>query len=53
VPSHLADPRLFDFVGLTQQTKVEEGDTAFDPVELPKPAAQAVQFLSSLDIDRQ
>ncbi len=53
VPSHLADARLFDFVGLTQQTQVEEGDTAFDPVELPKPAAQAVQFLSSLSIDRQ
>lgn len=53
VPSHLADARLFDFVGLTQQTQVEEGDTAFDPVELPKPATQAVQFLSSLSIDRQ
>lgn len=35
VPSHLADRRLFDFVGLTQQTIVEEGDTAFDPPELP------------------
>lgn len=35
VPSHLADSRLFDFVGLTQQTVVEEGDTAFDPPELP------------------
>jgi tRNA 2-thiocytidine biosynthesis protein TtcA len=35
VPSHLADQRLFDFVGLTQHTVVEEGDTAFDPPELP------------------
>ena len=35
VPSHLADQRLFDFVGLTQNTVVEEGDTAFDPPELP------------------
>ena len=35
VPSHLADARLFDFVGLTQHTVVEEGDTAFDPPELP------------------
>ncbi len=35
VPSHLADSRLFDFVGLTQHTVVEEGDTAFDPPELP------------------
>ena len=38
VPSHLADARLFDFVGLTQQTVVEEGDTAFDPIELPTTA---------------
>jgi len=35
VPSHLSDARLFDFVGLTQHTVVEEGDTAFDPPELP------------------
>ena len=52
VPSHLADPRLFDFVSLTQQTVVEEGDTAFDPLELPQPGAQTVQFLSSANIDR-
>ncbi|HNE98979.1 tRNA 2-thiocytidine(32) synthetase TtcA [Thauera sp.] len=36
VPSHLSDARLFDFVGLTQHTVVEEGDTAFDPPELPE-----------------
>ncbi len=52
VPSHLADPRLFDFVSLTQQTVVEEGDTAFDPLELPQPSAQTVQFLSSANNDR-
>ena len=44
VPSHLADPRLFNFVGLTQQTVVEEGDTVFDPLELPQPSTQTVQF---------
>ena len=52
VPSHLADPRLFDFISLTQQTVVEEGDTAFDPLELPQPSAQTVQFLSSANNDR-
>ena len=52
VPSHLADPRLFDFVSLTQQTVVEEGDTAFDPLELPQPSARTVQFLSSANNDR-
>ncbi|MDI3514500.1 MAG: tRNA 2-thiocytidine biosynthesis protein TtcA [Rhodocyclaceae bacterium] len=46
VPSHLADARLFDFVGLTQQTVVEEGDTAFDPVELPAaPRAETVRLI--------
>ena len=52
VPSHLADPRLFDFISLTQQTVVEEGDTAFDPFELPQPSAQTVQFLSAAHNDR-
>ena len=52
VPSHLADPRLFDFVSLTQQTVVEEGDTAFDPRELPQPSARTGQFLSSANNDR-
>ena len=46
VPSHLADARLFDFVGLTQQTVVDEGDTAFDPIELPAaPSLQTVRLL--------
>lgn len=35
VPSHLADNQLFDFRGLSRDTVVPEGDTVFDPVELP------------------
>jgi tRNA 2-thiocytidine biosynthesis protein TtcA len=35
VPSHLADPKLFDFAGLRQGSRVDEGDTAFDPPDLP------------------
>lgn len=35
VPSHLADPRLFDFKQLDQNTLVNEGDTVFDPPEIP------------------
>ncbi|MCL4758016.1 MAG: tRNA 2-thiocytidine(32) synthetase TtcA [Rhodocyclaceae bacterium] len=35
VPSHLADTSLFDFKGLDRGTIVAEGDTAFDPPELP------------------
>ena len=46
VPSHLADSRLFDFVGLTQHTVVDEGDTAFDPIELPAaPSTQTVRLI--------
>ncbi|MDR0776604.1 MAG: tRNA 2-thiocytidine(32) synthetase TtcA [Azonexus sp.] len=30
VPSHLADNALFDFAGLTLETRVEEGDIVFD-----------------------
>ena len=44
VPSHLADKHLFDFIDLTQQTVVAEGDTAFDPLELPQPSTQTVQL---------
>ncbi|ENO83855.1 tRNA 2-thiocytidine(32) synthetase TtcA [Thauera linaloolentis] len=52
VPSHLADSRLFDFAGLTQQTRVEEGDTAFDPIDLPPlPTAQTIQFPSPVRTD--
>ena len=40
------DARLFDFVGLTQHTVVAEGDTAFDPIELPAaPRTQTVRLL--------
>ena len=52
VPSHLADTHLCDFIDLTQQTVVAEGDTAFDPLELPQPSARTVQFLSSANNDR-
>ncbi|HRP22377.1 MAG TPA: tRNA 2-thiocytidine(32) synthetase TtcA [Thauera sp.] len=45
VPSHLADARLFDFVGLSRQTVVDEGDTAFDPPELPPAQAATVRLL--------
>lgn len=30
-PSHLLDPHLFDFIGLSQADKLQELDTAFDP----------------------
>jgi tRNA 2-thiocytidine biosynthesis protein TtcA len=36
VPSHLADPKQFDFAGLqTQDMPYADGDTAFDAPELP------------------
>ncbi len=35
VPSHLADNQLFDFKGLTLDSRVEEGDMVFDEPELP------------------
>jgi tRNA 2-thiocytidine biosynthesis protein TtcA len=35
VPSHLADRELFDFAGMVPGMPVAEGDTAFDPPELP------------------
>ncbi|MCC2615713.1 tRNA 2-thiocytidine(32) synthetase TtcA [Aestuariibacter halophilus] len=38
-PSHLADPRLYDFAGLkTQDTPFEDGDTGFDPVSFESPS---------------
>lgn len=39
VPSHLADTNAFDFVGLTLDSEVGEGDIAFDEPELPRPQA--------------
>jgi tRNA 2-thiocytidine biosynthesis protein TtcA len=47
VPSHLADPKLFDFAGLSRQTPVTEGDTAFDPPELPVAPTTAVRFFAT------
>lgn len=35
VPSHLADRKLFDFVGIDRGTLLDEGDIAFDPQPLP------------------
>lgn len=35
VPSHLADRKLFDFVNVNQNTKLDEGDIAFDREPLP------------------
>ena len=46
VPSHLADSKLFDFAGLSRQTQVEEGDTAFDPPEFPRPADATLRFFT-------
>lgn len=46
VPSHLMDPRLYDFKGI-QITGVadEEGDTAFDAPEFPQPGPAGVQLV--------
>ncbi|GIX26181.1 tRNA 2-thiocytidine(32) synthetase TtcA [Pelomicrobium sp. G1] len=39
VPSHLADPRLYDFANLRPPGSPQpEGDRAFDPEEFPQPA---------------
>ena len=47
-PSHLVDPRLYDFIGLTtQDTPFEDGDIAFDKEELligSENSGQAIQF---------
>ena len=44
VPSHLADPALFDFVGLGQGKPQAEGDTLFDPPELPSEFVKTDNF---------
>ncbi|QID19687.1 tRNA 2-thiocytidine(32) synthetase TtcA [Nitrogeniibacter mangrovi] len=50
VPSHLADRHLFDFAGLTRGAQVDEGDTVFDPPELPSAgAAQPVTLRLTSD----
>ncbi|MFB9157049.1 tRNA 2-thiocytidine(32) synthetase TtcA [Chromobacterium violaceum] len=42
IPSHLADPKLFDFVGLqTGDAPFADGDTAFDKEEFRDPAPDA------------
>lgn len=50
VPSHLADNDLFDFKGLTRDTAVPEGDTVFDPPELPVPASRTTDFVRMIHI---
>ncbi|HRP76206.1 MAG TPA: tRNA 2-thiocytidine(32) synthetase TtcA [Rhodocyclaceae bacterium] len=45
VPSHLADSSLFDFKGITRDTVVDEGDTAFDAPEFPASAAGAIRIV--------
>ncbi|QDQ26608.1 tRNA 2-thiocytidine(32) synthetase TtcA [Chitinimonas arctica] len=54
VPSHLADPKRFDFKGLaTQDAPFEDGDTAFDAIELPAQSPDhpfaAISILDSRD----
>jgi tRNA 2-thiocytidine biosynthesis protein TtcA len=40
VPSHMLDPKLFDFAGLRADGVArDDGDKAFDPIELPTPNA--------------
>ncbi|MCC5825273.1 tRNA 2-thiocytidine(32) synthetase TtcA [Alkalimonas sp.] len=36
VPSHLADANLFDFKQLSKADAIYAGDTAFDPISLPR-----------------
>ena len=50
VPSHLADNDLFDFKGLTRDTAVPEGDTVFDPPELPAPTSRTADFARVIHI---
>ncbi|MBA4741149.1 MAG: tRNA 2-thiocytidine(32) synthetase TtcA [Azoarcus sp.] len=45
VPSHLMDDALFDFRGLTHGTEVAEGDTAFDPPDLPAATLGGIRIL--------
>ena len=45
VPSHLMDDALFDFRGLTRATEVAEGDTAFDPPDLPAATLGGIRIL--------
>lgn len=44
VPSHLADQKLFDFVGVDRNTILDEGDIAFDRQPLSGPAAGIISL---------
>ena len=46
VPSHLADPRLFDFKNVSLDTPLEEGDIAFDAEEFPRPTGFPLSLLA-------
>jgi len=46
VPSHLADQKLFDFVGVDRNTTLDEGDIAFDPQPLPDGSREIVRLFS-------
>ena len=48
VPSHLADEKLFDFAGLTRDTLVPEGDTAFDAPSLARPEGKGIRIVHPL-----
>ena len=49
VPSHLLDPKLYDFVGLkTQDTPFEGGDIAFDEDEACAPMSPALELKPQL-----
>ncbi|MBR0566465.1 tRNA 2-thiocytidine(32) synthetase TtcA [Azoarcus sp. L1K30] len=45
VPSHLADRKLFDFVGIDRGTLLDEGDIAFDPQPLPASGDNIVRLV--------
>ena len=50
VPSHLLDPRLFDFCTLTANGVPDpDGDLAFDPPPLPLELPQPVTFMNETD----
>ena len=46
VPSHLADQKLFDFVGVDRNTTLDEGDIAFDPQPLPEGNGGVIRLFS-------
>ena len=50
VPSHLADPDLFDFRGLSLKTVVSEGDTVFDGPDLPALSGEGLHRLAEMPV---